>query len=53
MKIIELFDHVAECETRLPDSAVREMERERARKTPEKTALIAEIVALLLPEVKG
>ena len=56
MKIPELFDLVTQCEERLSASAAREMERERLRVTPEKTALIAEIVSLLVPslrELKG
>ena len=56
MKIPELFDLVTQCEARLSTSAAQEMERERLRVTPEKTALIAEIVSLLVPslrELKG
>lgn len=49
MKIMEIFDHIAECEARLPPHVERGMEAERQRTSPEKQRLIGEIVGFLLP----
>ena len=52
MKSPDLLTLVSDCEARLSASAAQEMERERLRVTPEKTALIAEIVSLLIPSLR-
>jgi len=53
MKFPDIFDLVEHCDSKLPDCALREMERERERTSPEKTALIEEIVALLFDAGPG
>jgi len=45
----ELCACVEKANAKLGPSALREMEAERERRTPEKDALIREIVAALLP----
>ena len=53
MKFPDIHDLIDHCEARLSAGAVEEMERERLRVSPEKTALIAEIVEWLFRGVRG